>query len=124
MRARTLELVTRRWPVALWIVAAGLVVAVAQGNFADAEVTVTHVAGPVHMVVGVGGNIGVSIGDDGVLMVDSQFAPLADKIRAAIEKAGGGAPRIVVNTHWHRDHTGGNPAFSSAWSSPSSGNRT
>ena len=71
----------------------------------------THVAGHVHMLEGAGGNIGVSIGDDGVLIVDDQFAPLAERIAAKIAELGGGMPRFVLNTHHHGDHTGGNAHF-------------
>ena len=83
----------------------------AQGRFDGVEIQTTHVAGSVHVLVGSGGNIGVSVGSDGVLMVDDQFAPLAGKIKAAIEQLGGSAPVFVLNTHHHGDHTGGNPAF-------------
>ncbi|WP_428268156.1 MBL fold metallo-hydrolase [Haliangium sp.] len=85
------------------------------GAGADDDVTikVTHIAGKVHMLEGRGGNIAVSIGDDGVLMVDDQFEPLAPKIRAAIADLTEGAPKFafLVNTHHHGDHTGGNPVF-------------
>ncbi|MYE83690.1 MAG: MBL fold metallo-hydrolase [Gammaproteobacteria bacterium] len=80
-------------------------------RFASVEITATHVAGAVHMLEGTGGNIGVSVGPDGVLIVDDQFAPLAGRISAAIESLGGGAPAYVLNTHYHGDHTGGNPIF-------------
>ena len=87
---------------------------IAQG-FSDVEFEVTHVAGNVWVLdSGRGGNIGVSYGEDGFLIIDDQFAPLADKIRAALgEIAGGdsGAPEFVLNTHWHGDHTGGNAEF-------------
>jgi len=82
-----------------------------QDPMADTQVKATHVAGPVHMLVGRGGNIGVSVGDDGILMIDDQFTQLEEKIRAAIAELGEGAPRWLVNTHWHGDHTGGNAAF-------------
>ena len=71
----------------------------------------THVAGPVHMLEGMGGNIGLSVGDDGVLIVDDQFAPAAPRIEAAIRALGGDLPRLVLNTHFHGDHTGGNAYF-------------
>ena len=82
-----------------------------EDRFAGVEIRATHVAGAVHMLDGAGGNIGVSVGSDGVLMVDDQFAPLAGRISAAIESLGGGAPAYVLNTHYHGDHTGGNPIF-------------
>jgi glyoxylase-like metal-dependent hydrolase (beta-lactamase superfamily II) len=80
-------------------------------RFADVEIKAAHVAGNVHMLEGRGGNIGVSVGADGILIVDDQFAPLADKIRAALGKLGEGKLRFVLNTHYHGDHTGGNPEF-------------
>lgn len=82
-----------------------------QDRFADVEIKTIPVAGPVYMLQGSGGNIGVSVGDDGVLMVDDQFAPLAKKIRAALNELGAGKLKFVLNTHWHGDHTGGNPEF-------------
>src|SRR5687767_4887596 len=75
------------------------------------EITTTKVAGNVHMLQGAGGNIGVSVGTDGILIVDDQFAPLADKIKAALKTLGEGKLKFVLNTHWHGDHTGGNALF-------------
>ena len=66
---------------------------------------------PLAMLVGAGGNIGVSAGPDGVLLIDDQFAPLTDKIRAAVAKQSPAPIRFLVNTHWHGDHTGGNANF-------------
>ncbi len=83
----------------------------AQDRFADVEIKATHVRGSVYMLEGAGGNIGVSVGDDGILIVDDQFAPLADKIRAALAKLGDGKLQFILNTHWHFDHTGGNVEF-------------
>ncbi len=92
---------------------AGLAVVAQQeeDRFAEVEIKATHVAGSVHVLEGYGGNIGVSVGGDGILIVDDQFAPLAEKIRAALGKLGEGRLRFVLNTHWHGDHTGGNPVF-------------
>jgi glyoxylase-like metal-dependent hydrolase (beta-lactamase superfamily II) len=83
----------------------------AQQDFSKVEMKATHVAGGIHMLEGSGGNIGVSVGRDGILIVDDQFAPLADKIRAALQKLGEGKLRFILNTHWHGDHTGGNAVF-------------
>jgi glyoxylase-like metal-dependent hydrolase (beta-lactamase superfamily II) len=84
-------------------------------DFAKIESRVTRVAGNVHMIDGVGGfaggNIGVSVGDDGVLIVDDQFAPLAPKIQAALATVTRQPVRFVLNTHWHGDHTHGNSVF-------------
>jgi cyclase len=85
--------------------------ALAQDNFSKVEIKATQVAGNVYMLEGAGGNIGVSVGADGILIVDDQFAPLADKIKAALKKLGDGKLKFVLNTHWHGDHTGGNVAF-------------
>ena len=62
--------------------------ALAQRNFDNVTIKTTHVAGNVHMLEGSGGNIGVSVGPDGILIIDDQFAPLADKIRKALAKLG------------------------------------
>jgi cyclase len=82
-----------------------------QPDFAKVEIKTTKVAGSVYMLEGVGGNIGVSAGPDGVLIVDDQFAPLADKIRAALKPLSPGQLRFVLNTHFHFDHTHANPVF-------------
>jgi cyclase len=84
----------------------------AQRDFSKVEIKVTKVAGNVYMLEGSGGNIGVSVGSDGILIVDDQFAPLAEKIKAALKTLGEGKLKFVLNTHWHGDHTGGNAAFS------------
>jgi cyclase len=83
----------------------------AQTNFSQVQIKATKVAGNVYMLEGAGGNIGVSVGDDGILIVDDQFAPLADKIRAALKGIADKKLRFILNTHWHGDHTGGNAAF-------------
>ena len=83
----------------------------AQQNFDNVAIKTIHVAGPIHMLQGAGGNIGVSAGPDGVLIVDDQFAPLAEKIEAAIKQLNDGKIRFLLNTHWHGDHTGGNAHF-------------
>ena len=92
--------------------------------FADVEITTTQVSDHVYMLEGAGGNIGISAGADGILMVDDQFAPLADRIAAAIDAIGGPTPEsftdllrlklYLLNTHFHGDHTGGNPVFGAA----------
>ncbi|MEY4641211.1 MAG: hypothetical protein RLZZ227_1205 [Pseudomonadota bacterium] len=83
----------------------------AQTDFDAVTVTARPAAGNVTMLQGSGGNIAVSIGTDGVLMVDDQFLPLADKIKAALNQLGGGAPTFLLNTHYHGDHSGSNEAF-------------
>lgn len=71
----------------------------------------TKVAGNIYMLEGSGGNIGVSVGEDGILIIDDQFAPLAEKITAALKELSAGKLKFVLNTHWHGDHTGGNAIF-------------
>ncbi len=83
-------------------------------RFADVEVSAEPVNGSVYMLTGAGGNIGVSVGEDGTLIIDDQYAPLADRIQAALNGLGGGKPKLILNTHVHGDHTGGNAHFGSA----------
>ncbi|HZS04240.1 MAG TPA: MBL fold metallo-hydrolase [Blastocatellia bacterium] len=85
--------------------------AFAQQDFSKVEIKVHKVAGNVYMLEGAGGNIGVSVGNDGVLIIDDQYAPLSDKIRAALKSINPGPLKFVINTHFHGDHTGGNPNF-------------
>jgi cyclase len=82
-----------------------------QRDFSQVQIKATKVAGNVYMLEGAGGNIGVSVGDDGILIVDDQFAPLADKIRAALKGIADKKLRFILNTHWHGDHTGSNAVF-------------
>ena len=82
-----------------------------QDDFSKVEVQTTKVSGNVYVIMGSGGNIGVSAGPDSVLIVDDQFAPLAEKIRAAFSGLGTGKLRFVLNTHFHFDHTGSNVVF-------------
>lgn len=74
----------------------------------DVEIETIEVADGVYMLMGRGGNIGVSVGDDGVFLIDDQFAPLTDEILGAIGEITDESVRFVFNTHWHGDHTGGN----------------
>jgi glyoxylase-like metal-dependent hydrolase (beta-lactamase superfamily II) len=79
-----------------------------QQDFSKVEVKAEKVAEGVYMLTGAGGNIGLSIGKSGSLVIDDQYAPLSDKILAAIKTLTPDPVRFVVNTHWHGDHTGGN----------------
>jgi cyclase len=80
----------------------------AQPDFSKVEIKTTNVASNFYTLEGQGGMIGVLTGPDGILMVDSQFAPLTDKIVAAIHQISNGPIRFMINTHVHPDHTGGN----------------
>ena len=81
--------------------------ATAQG-MDDVEITTQRLTDGVYMLMGQGGNIGLSVGEDGAFVIDDQFAPLTDKILAAIAEVTDESVRFVFNTHWHGDHTGGN----------------
>lgn len=80
-------------------------------NFDDVTIKTEKVQGNIYVLFGAGGNIGVSVGEDGVFIVDDQFAPLTDKIKAAIAKLSNQPIRFAINTHFHGDHTGGNENF-------------
>lgn len=85
-----------------------------QQDFSKVEIKVTKVSGNVYLLEGAGGNIAASVGDDGIVIVDDQFAPLADKIRAALKGITDKPLRFIINTHYHFDHTGGNLPFHDA----------
>lgn len=78
---------------------------------APEPIAVVPVRGAIAMITGEGGNIGVLTGSEGTLMVDAKFARYADQIRAAIKGLGGTDPRLLINTHYHADHTDGNESF-------------
>lgn len=84
---------------------------VAQQDFSKVDVKAVKVAGSVYMLMGSGGNIGVSAGDDGIVIVDDEFAPLAPKIIAALNGITDKPIKFIINTHYHGDHTGGNEVF-------------
>jgi cyclase len=97
--------------IAAWLSLCQASPALAQQDFSKVEIKVTKVAGGIYMLEGSGGNIGVSVGDDGIVIVDDQFAPLAPKIKAALKGITDKPVRFVLNTHFHGDHTGGNVEF-------------
>ncbi|WP_144208853.1 MBL fold metallo-hydrolase [Shewanella donghaensis] len=80
-------------------------------RFKDVQITSNKLSDSAYMFVGSGGNIGVSAGSDGILIIDDQFAPLANKISQSLNKIQTGTPKYVINTHYHGDHTGGNAHF-------------
>ena len=87
-------------------------------DFSKVQIKVSKVSGNIYMLEGAGGNIAASVGEDGIVIVDDQFAPLADKIQAALKelKITDKPVRFVINTHYHGDHTGGNEPFNNAGS--------
>ena len=93
------------------LLGAAVTSATAQDDFSKVEIKKTHVAGGIYMLEGSGGNIGVSVGEDGIVIVDDQFAPLAPQIKAALKGITDKPVRFVINTHFHGDHTGGNVVF-------------
>ncbi len=106
---------SRRLAIALFAVCLlAALPATAQQDFSQVEIESHPVADGVWMLTGAGGNIGVSAGEDGIFLIDDQYAPLTEKIRAAVAKIDDGPIRFVVNTHWHRDHTGGNENLGNA----------
>jgi cyclase len=112
----TLTIACVRFVVAVlvWLAVAGtpgVAAAQAAQDFSKVEITTTKLTDNFYALDGQGGRIGVLVGADGVFMVDSQFAPLSEKITAAIRKVSSAPIRFLVNTHVHGDHTGGNEAF-------------
>jgi glyoxylase-like metal-dependent hydrolase (beta-lactamase superfamily II) len=88
--------------------------AMAQPDPSKVTIKVTPVAAGIYMLEGAGGNIGISVGNDEVFMIDDQYAPLTPKIRAAIATVSPKPVRFLLNTHWHGDHVGGNEAMGGA----------
>jgi glyoxylase-like metal-dependent hydrolase (beta-lactamase superfamily II) len=86
----------------------------AQQDFSKVEIKATKLTDNTYMLEGAGGNLGLSVGDDAVFLIDDQFAPLSEKITAAIAKITPKPVKFIVNTHWHFDHTGGNENFAKA----------
>jgi len=96
-------------PVALLAVASAF--AQGQQDFSAVQIKTHQVSGNVYYLEGQGGNVGLLVGDDGVLMIDDQFAPLSEKLQAAIKALSNKPVRMLINTHIHGDHTGGNENF-------------
>ena len=80
-------------------------------DFSKVEIKTTDLGDNIYMLEGQGGNITVAVGKDGIIMVDGQYAPLHDKIKAAIEAISKKPIKYLINTHFHGDHTGGNELF-------------
>ena len=109
--------------LALAIVSAALLCARSAGqektpDWSTVQIKVTKISGNIYMLEGQGGNIAASVGEDGIVIVDDEFAPLAEKIQAALKNLGvtDKPVRFVINTHYHGDHTGGNPPFATSGS--------
>jgi cyclase len=83
-------------------------------DFSKVEIKTTKLGDTTYMMEGSGGNLGLSVGDDAVFLIDDQFAPLSEKISAAIAKLTSKPVRFILNTHWHYDHVGGNENFANA----------
>src|SRR2546421_5219136 len=83
-------------------------------DWSKVQIKVTKVSGNIYMLEGQGGNIAASVGEDGIVIVDDEFAPLAEKIQTALKNLGitDKPVRFVINTHYHGDHAGGKPPFS------------
>lgn len=86
----------------------GLLPTEAQENFDHVQIQTHTVTKNIYMLEGAGGNIGVCVGENGVFLVDDQFAPLTEKIQKAVAQVSEKPIRFLLNTHWHFDHTGGN----------------
>jgi len=94
----------------------------AQPDFDNIEVRTLQVRDNIYMLVGAGGNITVQLGDDGILIVDTQYAEMSEKILAALHELSDGALRYIINTHVHGDHVGGNVNLARAGATVSGGN--
>src|SRR3954465_1988855 len=95
----------------LLLLAAPMAQAQAQQDFSQVQIKTTKLGTNFYTLDGQGGTIGILTGPDGVFMVDTQFAPLSDKIAAAVKKVSDKPVKFIVNTHVHGDHTGGNENF-------------
>lgn len=105
---------TRRLTAAAALVATMIAPAQAQLQKPDTTIRTEEVAKGVYVLYGNGGNIGASVGADGVFIIDDQYAPLTPGINAALAKLSPEPVRFVLNTHWHGDHTGGNENYAKA----------
>ena len=94
--------------VAAAVAAVAPLTVAAQQDFSQVEIRTEQVADGLYVLFGAGGNIGLSVGEDGAFLVDDQYAPLTEKILAAVAAVTDQPVRWVLNTHWHGDHTGGN----------------
>jgi cyclase len=102
----------------LFLFCAAVFAAAQDQDFSKVQIKVTKVSGNIYMLEGAGGNIAASVGEDGIVIVDDEYAPLAEKIAAALKAIGvtDKPVRFVINTHYHGDHTGGNLPFATGGS--------
>src|SRR6266850_391849 len=100
-----------RKPELLLLVLACVLCPAQDQDFSKVQIIVTRVAGNVYMLQGEGGNIGASVGEDGIVVVDDQYAPLAGKIQAALTSISDKPIRFIINTHYHLDHVNANEFF-------------
>lgn len=103
-----------RTAIAFALATAAFTVPAAAQDMTDVEITAVEIAPGVAVLYGNGGNIGVSHGDDGTILIDDQFAELTERIQQAVAGLGATPTRFLVNTHWHFDHAGGNENFGNA----------
>ncbi len=108
MKPRTVPLIFAAWAALIALPA------FAQRDFSDVEIETIPLGNDLYVLIGAGGNIGLSTGADGTFIIDDQYAPLTERIRAAIAAVTDDEVRWVLNTHWHGDHTGGNENFAEA----------
>jgi glyoxylase-like metal-dependent hydrolase (beta-lactamase superfamily II) len=110
----------REWKSVIAMTAGVVVIAVGVGvnaqnrDMSEVEIKTEKLTDDLFMLTGMGGNIGLSVGTDGAMLIDDQFAPLSDKIKAAVGKVTDRPIRLIVNTHYHGDHVGGNETFGKA----------
>lgn len=106
----------RKLYLILLLLLSGIASAQQLPDFSKVEIKTTKVSGNVYMLQGAGGNIAASLGDDGILIVDTEYSALADKVRAALKNIGitDNPVRFVIDTHYHSDHSDGNAAYAAA----------
>ncbi|APE28757.1 MBL fold metallo-hydrolase [Aurantiacibacter gangjinensis] len=101
-------------PIACFALLASTAMSLAAQDMADVEITAEEVAPGIAVLFGRGGNIGVSHGEDGTILIDDQYAPLTGRIQQAVSDLGATPVRFLINTHYHGDHIGGNENFGHA----------
>lgn len=107
----------RKFLVLLALLSLGLSTVLAHGdnshfaNQQDIQVKTTKIVNNIYLLQGRGGNIGASVGMDGILIIDDDYKNVGDKLKEALKQLGSESPRFIFNTHWHGDHTEGNQVF-------------